>query len=403
MSSDSCTFRIVDTGTWGDEKVRDLSEAGKLLWLYFLTGPEVTTLPGLRVGGRAHFAEAMDWDLEKFDATFKELTSRGMILADWRARLVWLPNAYRRLPKPRNTQVIRGWKFHWNCIPECPLKAEAYLALDSYARSLGEVQHLAFIANVQKPKCLNPNIASSPSKSPSKSSSGSSDPSADLETEEDSLTRERVDLSGEQIPLPVALPPEPPPSLPAPVESGVMLAARPIVQARAATPWAPTLHAIPAPGSAARLDGDPPPRVDGVPLRPDSVATDPPDDIPITDEIRSTCRKSGWREPTQSDVRGLLVDAELKKKRSYDWGKSLLLWMHRQKQFDDQRRGNGGGKPHLVQEAAGEGEWKWSEEPPPFTQNASETPEPTSVRPNPLGASARPPGGGMGPIRMAAG
>ena len=46
-------FRKVAAGTWGDERFRALSEAGKHLWLYLLTGNEVTSLPGILVVGRA--------------------------------------------------------------------------------------------------------------------------------------------------------------------------------------------------------------------------------------------------------------------------------------------------------------------------------------------------------------
>ena len=46
-------YRNVSVRMWGDEKFRRLFQDAKLLWLYLLTGPHTTILPGLFERGKA--------------------------------------------------------------------------------------------------------------------------------------------------------------------------------------------------------------------------------------------------------------------------------------------------------------------------------------------------------------
>jgi len=148
-------FRKVAAGTWGDERFRSLSEPAQRLWFYLLTGPEVTSLPGLIVVGRAGLAEALGWSPSKLDRCFAELeratNEEGvpMAKADWRARLVWLPKGYRH-NVPHNTNVILGWKELWRAVPECALKHEALIVLREFVATLGESFVTAFESAVDR-------------------------------------------------------------------------------------------------------------------------------------------------------------------------------------------------------------------------------------------------------------
>lgn len=148
-------FRKVAAGTWGDQRFRSLSEPAQRLWLYLLTGNEVTSLPGLLVVGRAGLAEALSWSLSKLDRCFKELTDAKndegipMAMADWKARVVWLPKGYKHNP-PANPNVIFGWKDLWRAVPECDLKHEALLVLRAFVQTLGEKMIEAFNASVDR-------------------------------------------------------------------------------------------------------------------------------------------------------------------------------------------------------------------------------------------------------------
>ena len=117
-------YRKVSIKMWGDAKFRALSQDAKFLWLYLLTGPDTTSLPGLVVGGVAHFSEAIGWKEDFFLAKFGEISDRGMAFSDWSARLIWIPNAIR-YNSPQSPNVVRNWASHWSQIPECELKSIA--------------------------------------------------------------------------------------------------------------------------------------------------------------------------------------------------------------------------------------------------------------------------------------
>lgn len=120
--------RNLDMRVWGDAKFLSLSPpppSAQWLWFYLLLGPVTTSLPGLIRVGEAALAESLGWSLERFRERFLELSRNGMAKADWKARVVWIPNAIN-YNMPANPNVVKGWKIHWDMIPECSLKAEAY-------------------------------------------------------------------------------------------------------------------------------------------------------------------------------------------------------------------------------------------------------------------------------------
>lgn len=134
-------FRKIDAGTWADRWFVGLSPDAKLLWFYLLTGPEVTSVPGLIVAGRAHLSEALGWDLSRFDVAFSELRPKAH--ADWVARVVWLPNA-TRYNEPANPNVVKGWKDALRAVPECELRNLAVSGLETVCESLGQAFAEAF-------------------------------------------------------------------------------------------------------------------------------------------------------------------------------------------------------------------------------------------------------------------
>jgi hypothetical protein len=130
-------FNKTDRRLWADKNFLALSERGKLLWFYFLTGPEVTNLPGVLVVGRLQLAETFGWSAKEVDARFGEISGRGMAVADWNARLVFLPKAAKYNP-PANPNVITGWAARWDNVPECPLKFTVYETLKQVVEPLAE-------------------------------------------------------------------------------------------------------------------------------------------------------------------------------------------------------------------------------------------------------------------------
>jgi len=124
-------FRKVDVRTWVDKKFRELTPippCGQGLWLYLLTNPDTVNIPGLYRAGEAQMAEALGWSLKAFQEAFREAYSKGMVKADWKARVVWIPKAIE-YNQPESPNVIIGWSKMWDEIPDCELKEEAYHTL----------------------------------------------------------------------------------------------------------------------------------------------------------------------------------------------------------------------------------------------------------------------------------
>ena len=133
-------YRKIDTRMWGDTRFRELSSPGpngKYLWVFLLTGPQTSNIPGLFRAGEMALAEELGWDLKGFREGFLELFAKGLVKADWEARVVWVPNAIKYNP-PDNPNVVKSWRTAWDEIPECALKAEAYERLKAFTEGLGE-------------------------------------------------------------------------------------------------------------------------------------------------------------------------------------------------------------------------------------------------------------------------
>ncbi len=150
---DMSRYRKIYVKLWGDQKFRDLSSPlpnAQTLWLFLLTGPPTTRIPGLLSIGEAGLAESIGWDLEGFRKAFREVFSQGMAEADWQARFVWVPKAifYNR---PENPNVVKGWKDTWEEMPECELKLKAFQQLESFMKALGEAFLKAFREACCKP------------------------------------------------------------------------------------------------------------------------------------------------------------------------------------------------------------------------------------------------------------
>lgn len=182
-------YRKVEQRIWPDERFCELSERGKLLFLWFLTGPYTTPLPGLVAIGRAGAAEALGWlpetlpptlldevseqgsqqpllepFLKPFLKVFAELESHQMARADWEARLVWLPNGFKHNP-PANANVLKSWRGFWDMLPECPMKGEALQAL---ADALTELPKLKRCFEQVFPKHLSETPSARVSRTPSR-------------------------------------------------------------------------------------------------------------------------------------------------------------------------------------------------------------------------------------------
>lgn len=146
-------YRKIFVKIWGDNKFRNLSSPdanGQTLWFFLLTGPQTTRIPGLFSSGEAGLAESIGWPLEGFRKAFREIFTKGMAEADWKAHLIWVPKAIF-YNKPENPNVVKGWKDTWEEMPECELKLKAFQHLEDYVKGLGKGFTEAFQAACSKP------------------------------------------------------------------------------------------------------------------------------------------------------------------------------------------------------------------------------------------------------------
>lgn len=133
-------YRKIDVRMWGDEKFQRLSRPapnGQSLFQYLLTSPASTSVPGLFKENRVAIADELGWPLEGFDQAFAELLREGLVKADWKARVIWIPGS-RKYNPPESPNVVRSWRVSLDEVPECALKDEAILVLRAFAEGLGE-------------------------------------------------------------------------------------------------------------------------------------------------------------------------------------------------------------------------------------------------------------------------
>ncbi|MCE3269681.1 MAG: hypothetical protein K0S57_78 [Ramlibacter sp.] len=146
-------YRKVEVRTWGDAKFRALSPippCGQGLWLFLITGPHTGPIPGLFRAGRAAMAEELGWETKDFDEAFREAFEQGMVEADFKARVMWIPKAILH-NKPESPNVVKSWAAEFNLIPECDLKWKAFEALKASIHALGEAYGEAFDKTFAKP------------------------------------------------------------------------------------------------------------------------------------------------------------------------------------------------------------------------------------------------------------
>lgn len=155
---------------WLDSKFRALSDDGKMLFLFLLTCPDSGTIPGLLRMGKAGLAESLEWAPARlakalpevfpealpkafgkaFPEGFREAFPKALAVADWEARLIYLPNALK-YNLPQSPNVVLSWGDQWDALPECDLKNDAYVAYFEALKALGEAFAKAFQKALPKP------------------------------------------------------------------------------------------------------------------------------------------------------------------------------------------------------------------------------------------------------------
>ena len=143
-------YRKIYTKMWGDEKFMKLSSPqpnAQTLWLYLLTGPHNTVLPGIFILGEMSLAEFLNWDIEPTKIILTELANEGMLEVDSKTKVVILPTAVQYNP-PESPNTPTAWARQFASIPECSLKCKFLKYLVKYMSTKADLKNI-FLAEFQ--------------------------------------------------------------------------------------------------------------------------------------------------------------------------------------------------------------------------------------------------------------
>jgi hypothetical protein len=129
-------YRKVDPRIWNDAKFRTLSDDGKLIFLFLLTHPQMTSLGAMR-GTINGLAAEIGWDQKRFAKGFQEALSKAMAKHDPEASFLWLPK-FLKYNGPESPNVLKAWAGALDLLPECPLLNELLEHVKGFAEGLTE-------------------------------------------------------------------------------------------------------------------------------------------------------------------------------------------------------------------------------------------------------------------------
>ena len=135
-------YRKIDPRIWNDAKVRDMSERGKLVFLYVLTHPAMTMIGAMRASVPGLAAE-LPCPEKAFREAFLEALAKGILKHDASASMCWAPKFLHFNP-PESPNVVRAWPDALQLIPECDLKDQLFLSLKGYTEGYTEGFRIAF-------------------------------------------------------------------------------------------------------------------------------------------------------------------------------------------------------------------------------------------------------------------
>jgi len=146
-------YRKVDPRIWNDAKFTDLTDEGKLAFLFVMTHPHMTSVGAMRAT-LSGLAEELGWEPEAFREAFREALSKGMVKHNRKACFIGLPK-FIKYNSPESPNVMRAWGKAWDLVPECGEKNALYHELKGFAKGLGE-SYLEAFAEAFPKACLHP-------------------------------------------------------------------------------------------------------------------------------------------------------------------------------------------------------------------------------------------------------
>jgi len=165
----TCLYREI----WDDRRVYEMSEIGRLVYMFVLSAPTGNGL-GCFKAGMASMIEDARLPSERFIEGFNEGLAKQCFNYDSDARVVLIPKYLRRNP-PSNPNGIIALGREFLKIPNCQLKVECYRDVEDFVKTRKESFVEAFDQWFNEPIVEHPRLKTpSPSPSPSPSYSLSS-------------------------------------------------------------------------------------------------------------------------------------------------------------------------------------------------------------------------------------
>lgn len=127
-------YSVIDRRINASRGFRQLSHDAQLVWFRLLTGPHVTSVPGLWGADEDGLAKAFGFSAQAFLELIDELNGAGLsVEADWEYGVIWIPGLMKQeCSQPRNSNAVNSWVHHLELIPECDLRDRAVKALKEW-------------------------------------------------------------------------------------------------------------------------------------------------------------------------------------------------------------------------------------------------------------------------------
>jgi len=127
----------VATKLWLDEKVRTLSENGRILYLYILTSPH-SNMAGYYYLPEMYIAHDLQWSEKRVSGTLRELFEKGLINRCPDTSVTHIPN-YLKYNPIQNENQAKGANKRLKELPKTPLIKELEKSCESFTDGLFEV------------------------------------------------------------------------------------------------------------------------------------------------------------------------------------------------------------------------------------------------------------------------
>ena len=104
----STRYIRIATRFWSDEKIEDLSEQARYLYLYILTNQH-TNMAGFYRLPAKYIQADLSWNVKQLNKPFQELLSKGLIKQDSNRSIILIPNflRYNKIQNPNQVKSVQ--------------------------------------------------------------------------------------------------------------------------------------------------------------------------------------------------------------------------------------------------------------------------------------------------------